>query len=162
VVAPIVQGANVIGIVHADHHPASRRSDADDRDVLWAFTDGFSHIYERTVLLDRLRRQRDQMRDLLTTAVDRMDDLCESDFGMTRHDGTVGRAVPAAYGTAGDLTEREAEVFRLMVSGATNRAIADQLVITEGTVKSHVKHILRKFGAANRAQAIAWSLGAQL
>nr|WP_239005033.1 helix-turn-helix transcriptional regulator [Mycolicibacterium sp. CBMA 360] len=45
-----------------------------------------------------------------------------------------------------------------MVTGASNQEIADQLVITEGTVKSHVKHILRKYGAANRAQAIAWAL----
>ena len=57
-----------------------------------------------------------------------------------------------------ELTEREAEVFELMVTGATNQAIADRLVITEGTVKSHVKHILRKYGAVNRAQAIAWAL----
>jgi DNA-binding CsgD family transcriptional regulator len=49
-------------------------------------------------------------------------------------------------------------VLELMVTGATNQAIADKLVITEGTVKSHVKHILRKYGAVNRAQAIAWAL----
>ena len=60
--------------------------------------------------------------------------------------------------SAVELTEREAEVFELMVTGATNQAIADRLVITEGTVKSHVKHILRKYGAVNRAQAIAWAL----
>ncbi|MCX4094452.1 LuxR C-terminal-related transcriptional regulator [Nocardia sp. alder85J] len=153
VVAPIVQGGDVVGLLHADHHQADRRADEIDRDVLWAFTDGLGYIYERTVLLERLHRQRDQMRELLAAAVDRMDDLCESGFDPTpEHPG------PAAYGGTETLTEREAEVFRLMVSGATNRAISEQLVITEGTVKSHVKHILRKFGAANRAQAIAWSL----
>lgn len=57
-----------------------------------------------------------------------------------------------------ELTERETEVFDLMVTGASNHTIADRLVITEGTVKSHVKHILRKYGAVNRAQAIAWAL----
>lgn len=57
-----------------------------------------------------------------------------------------------------ELTERESEVLRLMVTGASNHEIAEQLVITEGTVKSHVKHILRKYGAVNRAQAIAWAL----
>ncbi|ORB76723.1 response regulator transcription factor [Mycobacterium timonense] len=57
-----------------------------------------------------------------------------------------------------ELSEREAEVFDLMVTGASNQHIADRLVITEGTVKSHVKHILRKYGAVNRAQAIAWAL----
>lgn len=57
-----------------------------------------------------------------------------------------------------ELTERETEVFDLMVTGASNHTIADRLVITEGTVKSHVKHILRKYGAVNRAQATAWAL----
>jgi DNA-binding NarL/FixJ family response regulator len=42
-----------------------------------------------------------------------------------------------------------------MTSGATNVRIAEQLVISEGTVKSHVKHILRKLRAANRAEAVA-------
>jgi DNA-binding CsgD family transcriptional regulator len=167
VVVPIVHGDEVVGFVHADHFPLNRRADEGDRDVLWAFADGFSHIYERTVLLEQLRRQRDQVRELIGTAVDRMDDLCESGIGAARHRAShdhesVPIPVPGVYGNIGDLTERETEVFRLMVQGATNRAIAEQLVITEGTAKSHVKHILRKFGAANRAQAIAWSLSGNM
>jgi DNA-binding CsgD family transcriptional regulator len=42
-----------------------------------------------------------------------------------------------------------------MVSGARNNQIADQLVISEGTVKSHVKNICRKLRASNRAEAVA-------
>ncbi|MDN2495224.1 MULTISPECIES: LuxR C-terminal-related transcriptional regulator [Nocardia] len=163
VVAPIVHGDDVVGFVHADHHPLTRRADEGDRDVLWAFTDGFSHIYERTALLEQLREQRDQVRDLIVSAVNRMDDLCEADISMAGSGNTEDPESPSivsgrAYGNMADLTEREADVFRLMLAGATNRAIAERLIITEGTVKSHVKHILRKFGAANRAQAIAWSL----
>ncbi|MGW0356792.1 LuxR C-terminal-related transcriptional regulator [Nocardia nova] len=166
VVAPIVHGDDVVGFVHADHHPLTRRADEGDRDVLWAFTDGFSHIYERTVLLEQLREQRDQVRDLIVSAVNRMDDLCEADISIVGAGDFEDRESAlivsgAAYGNMGDLTEREADVFRLMVAGATNRAIAERLIISEGTVKSHVKHILRKFGAANRAQAIAWSLQAE-
>ena len=41
-----------------------------------------------------------------------------------------------------------------MVGGAQNRQIADQLVISPGTVKSHVARILRKLGAANRSEAV--------
>jgi DNA-binding NarL/FixJ family response regulator len=42
-----------------------------------------------------------------------------------------------------------------MSGGRTNGQIARQLVIAEGTVKSHVKHILRKLDAANRAEAVS-------
>lgn len=156
VVAPLVLGDDVIGFLHTDHHPLPRRVDESDRDVLWAFADGFSHIYERAVLLERLRSQRDSVRELFFGAVDRIDDLCESGVESARAlaDNDSASSGPDAV----VLTERESEVFELMVTGATNQAIADRLVITEGTVKSHVKHILRKYGAVNRAQAIAWAL----
>ncbi len=45
-----------------------------------------------------------------------------------------------------DLTEREAEVLRLIARGATNREIAKRLSISEGTVKNHVSNILSRLG----------------
>jgi len=158
VVAPLQHGDDVVGFLHTDHYPLDRRADESDREVLWAFADGFGHIYERTVLLERLRAQRDSVRDLFFGAVDRIDHLCEAGIDSVRrgYDGDGARSDVAL--PSQDLTDREAEVFDLMVTGATNQTIAQQLVITEGTVKSHVKHILRKFGAVNRAQAIAWAL----
>jgi DNA-binding NarL/FixJ family response regulator len=53
------------------------------------------------------------------------------------------------------LTRRELEVLELMASGASNAEIAQLLTIAVGTVKSHVKHILRKLRAANRAEAVS-------
>ena len=53
------------------------------------------------------------------------------------------------------LTAREREVMELVSTGATNSEIGAALVISESTVKSHVKHILRKLRAANRAEAVA-------
>lgn len=47
------------------------------------------------------------------------------------------------------------DVLRLLASGSTNTRIAHRLVISESTVKSHVKSILRKLGASNRAEAVA-------
>jgi DNA-binding NarL/FixJ family response regulator len=44
-------------------------------------------------------------------------------------------------------------VLRLVTGGETNAGIARSLVISEGTVKFHVKNILRKLGASNRAEA---------
>jgi DNA-binding CsgD family transcriptional regulator len=55
------------------------------------------------------------------------------------------------------LTGREREVARLVAAGRSNREIADALVITEGTVEVHVKHILSKLGLKSRAQVAAWA-----
>ncbi|MFO7680152.1 MAG: response regulator transcription factor [Chloroflexota bacterium] len=56
-----------------------------------------------------------------------------------------------------DLTERELEVLRLIATGATNREIADQLVVSEGTVKNHVSSILSRLGLRDRTQAALYA-----
>jgi predicted ATPase/DNA-binding CsgD family transcriptional regulator len=56
------------------------------------------------------------------------------------------------------LTPRERKTAALLARGLTNRQIAAQLVITEGTAKLHVKHILHKLGFSCRAQITAWAL----
>jgi len=53
------------------------------------------------------------------------------------------------------LSQREMDVLRLMAEGASNQAIAERLVITVGTVKSHINHILNKLNASNRTAAVA-------
>ena len=54
-----------------------------------------------------------------------------------------------------ELTAREIEVLRLVVSGQRNREIGAQLYISEDTVKSHLKHIMGKLGARDRTHAVA-------
>jgi DNA-binding NarL/FixJ family response regulator len=59
---------------------------------------------------------------------------------------------------ANELTERQKAVLELLGHGESNKAIARQLNIREGTVKVHVRHIMRRMGVANRTQvAIAAS-----
>ena len=57
------------------------------------------------------------------------------------------------------LTARERDILRLMVEGLSNREIADELVITEGTVKNHVTNILSKLGVHSRTQAALKAIG---
>lgn len=54
-----------------------------------------------------------------------------------------------------DLTERELEVLRLIRDGYRNKQIADQLVIAETTVNFHIKNLVDKLGANDRAHAVA-------
>ncbi len=57
-----------------------------------------------------------------------------------------------------DLTERELEVLRLIAHGKTNKDIADELVLSEKTVKTHVSNILQKLHLSDRTQAAVYAL----
>jgi DNA-binding CsgD family transcriptional regulator len=57
----------------------------------------------------------------------------------------------------GSLSEREVQVLRLVAAGKTNRAIADQLFISEKTVARHVSNIFDKLGVSSRTGATAWA-----
>ncbi len=56
------------------------------------------------------------------------------------------------------LTEREREILSLIAAGCSNKLIARRLKITEGTVKVHVKHLLRKLDLASRVEAAVWAV----
>ena len=69
---------------------------------------------------------------------------------FVRRAGSTSAAVPGI----GDLTAREEEVLRLVSRGLSNAEIADELVLGEGTVKTHVAHVLAKLGVRDRVQAV--------
>ena len=60
------------------------------------------------------------------------------------------------------LTEREMDVLRLIARGHSNREIADSLIISEKTVKTHVSNILSKLHLADRTQAAIYALRQRL
>jgi DNA-binding NarL/FixJ family response regulator len=57
-----------------------------------------------------------------------------------------------------ELTAREQQVLQLVALGSTNREIADKLVVSENTVKNHLRNILAKLHLSNRVQAAAYAL----
>jgi NarL family two-component system response regulator LiaR len=57
-----------------------------------------------------------------------------------------------------ELSQREIEVMKLIGEGLNNRDIADRLVISESTVKTHVNNIFSKLGIADRSQAVLFAV----
>lgn len=174
--APILVHGVVAGFVHADCYYQQRNVDPLDRQLLTLYAQGLGQALTRTMVLDEM----DQIRADADRLARRITDAREGDLGdgWWGH-GENGRVTEGAPGgqtgpqrsivdgflrsapVDPSLTRREVEVLRLMATGDTNARIATRLVISEGTVKSHVKHILRKLGAANRAEAVSHWLRAE-
>ncbi|MDP6666859.1 MAG: response regulator transcription factor [Dehalococcoidia bacterium] len=61
----------------------------------------------------------------------------------------------AITGLAEPLSEREVEVLRLITAGMTNQEIAEHLVVSVSTIKTHINRTYRKLDVHNRTQAVA-------
>jgi DNA-binding CsgD family transcriptional regulator len=134
VVAPVVRDAEVVALLHGDRMLGPEPPDALDVTLLEAFATALSGVLRAVALEERIAAA--QL--------------------------TLGGARPAPAADRPDqmrlrslLTPREQEVMELLATGATNRAIAERLVVTEGTAKFHVRQILRKLHARNRSEAVA-------
>lgn len=167
VVAPVVASSVVIALLHADVASGDRALSTLDRDLLRVFAEGVGLAFERAGLLQRLEHQRRQVAKACAAAADLV--AGTPGLGAGLHSRSTVSTVPGHRESAprergveprersrlSRLTGREREVLALLASGATNAQLADQLTVAESTVKSHVKHILHKLGAGNRAAAIA-------
>ena len=82
--------------------------------------------------------------------------------GQTHLDPTVARlladSVRRPHRPGRDLTPREREVLALLADRASNRQIAEALVVTERTARTHVSAILGKLGLVSRTQAALWAV----
>jgi DNA-binding CsgD family transcriptional regulator len=156
--APILMDGRVVGFLHGDRPGGEAALRAVDREALSRFAEGFSDVYERAVLRRRLRVERQELRRIASWADGRTAELSDGAIDLARDrqpaEGEEADRPPAARSALRDLlTPREIDVLEHLVRGETNADIARSLVVSEGTVKFHVKNILRKMNAANRAEA---------
>ena len=149
VVAALVVQGKTVGLVHAAATASGRRLDALDAEVASRYAEGVAGVFERAVLREMLQRHHHELRSAVEWMSTRLAQLATDAGGVSP---LAGAPDP---GLADALTARELEVLRLLARGQTNLEIARTLVVREGTIKYHVKNILRKLGATSRADAVS-------
>jgi DNA-binding NarL/FixJ family response regulator len=160
VAAPIVVEERVIGLLHADSYAAGRPLTSMDRDMVQVFADAFGRAYEHAALREWVARQRDRVREAFSSVETSMGELDPAMVRLSRSAAIEAYPPIEVERSAMErrcdrvLTLREQQILTLLATGATNLQIAARLVVSESTVKSHVKRILRKLPAANRAEAV--------
>jgi DNA-binding CsgD family transcriptional regulator len=149
VVAAVVVQGNTVGLLHADAPGTGRALDPLDAEVASRYAEGLAGVFERAVLREMLQRHHHELRSAVQWMSARLGQLATGAGEWT--------APPDGADPAGTeaLTPRELDVLRLLARGHTNLEIARALVVREGTIKYHVKNILRKLGATSRADAVS-------
>ncbi|HEY5852626.1 MAG TPA: helix-turn-helix transcriptional regulator [Aldersonia sp.] len=149
---PVIHQQRVIGIMHADCYLQDRLASRSEVDALYRFCTQLSVVivHSATMAEPTIRGFGSEVRR-------------QSSVEKVATVSTLARTHPvqATPSTGAEpeadwcLSQREVEVIALMAEGLTNAQIGRRLTITEGTVKSHVKRILRKTSSSNRAEAVA-------
>jgi DNA-binding CsgD family transcriptional regulator/GAF domain-containing protein len=158
IVAPITVQGRAIGMLHADRPEPDGVVTTDHLHQLEAFAECLAVAFESAVLEEKVARQRVEVEKLCGNVDELLRRSARSALwslpGATpsqRHDSHDRRDQPAVP----TLTARERDIMSYVATGATNGQIARCLVISEGTVKSHLKHIARKLHTSSRAAAVA-------
>ncbi|HTF50003.1 MAG TPA: LuxR C-terminal-related transcriptional regulator [Pseudonocardia sp.] len=161
VASRIVANGNLVGFIHGDRF--FHREDVDDFDcnLLGLFGEAFGFIYARAAIIERSAAIHSHLASLASeinqaaAGLKQFEDDLRLEAGLPRGEANkTSTSFEMPLAKCG-LTTREKQILQLMANGANNADIACRLYIANGTVKSHVKHILRKLGAANRAEAVA-------
>ena len=158
--APITVQGRAIGILHADRPEPHGIVTMDHLEQLEAFAECLSVAFESAALEEKAAQQRLEV-DNLCGNVDEL--LGRSArpalFSLPGAAPQQGVYCLRVQRSAAELTSREREIMSHVATGATNGQIARYLVISEGTVKSHLKHIAKKLNTSSRAAAVATYAG---
>jgi DNA-binding CsgD family transcriptional regulator len=158
VAAPVISEAQAVALSHADHGPHGPAVTELERRALWAFAEGLGYALERCVLEERLRRHSNRMLALVRSTEASVEELISPGVALPLAVQLIPRTRAASMPERERLqmlTRREREVLAMLAEGETNARIANRLVVSEDTVKTHVKHILRKLAVHNRSQAVS-------
>jgi DNA-binding CsgD family transcriptional regulator/GAF domain-containing protein len=155
VAAPIIVQGRAIGILHADRPQPDGIVTMEHLDQLEAFAECLAAAFERAVLEEKVSEQRVAVGNLCA----HVEELLGRPARPSLWSGASPKQRQDAYHRDQPavplLTAREREIMSYVATGATNSQIARCLVISEGTVKSHLKHIARKLHTSSRAAAVA-------
>lgn len=143
--AAIVADGTLLGALQARRH-RSQTVDAADAAALALLAQGVGHLAQRITLSECV----DQIHEMLSGRGRR-----SSAISVLTPGEEPQVDLPAAAEPLSPLTDRERDIMELVARGDTNAQVARQLFLTEGTVKWHVKNILRKLDAPNRAAAVS-------
>ncbi|BBX44748.1 LuxR C-terminal-related transcriptional regulator [Mycobacterium cookii] len=162
IAAPITVQGRAVGILHADRPEPHGLVTMEHLEQLEAFAECLSVAFESAALDEKAAQQRVEI-DSLSGNIDEL--LGRSPRSVLW--SSQGAARGPRYDTgrhhdqpgAPELTSREREIMSHVATGATNGQIARCLVISEGTVKSHLKHIAKKLNTTSRAAAVATYAG---
>ena len=159
-VAPIVVESKVVALVHMSR---ARGAIAEgDIDTLGLLLSVFSFVYERLLNSQRVEQLRVSIIGAAARLAEEADRIAGTAVSLDAGgDDDAFEADAAGAAITAALSNRERDVFARMVLGDSNAEIADELVVSVETVKTHVKRILRKIGAANRLEAITLYMDAQ-
>jgi DNA-binding CsgD family transcriptional regulator len=158
IAAPITVQGRAIGILHVDRPEPHGVVTMDHLEQLEAFAECLSVAFESAALEEKAAQQRVEVDNVCGNVDELLSQSARSVLWSlpgaasgSRHDAYYRGDQPAVPA----LTCREREIMSHVATGATNGQIARCLVISEGTVKSHLKHIAKKLNTSSRAAAVA-------
>ncbi|HET7036169.1 MAG TPA: AAA family ATPase [Thermomicrobiaceae bacterium] len=130
---------------------------------LWRTMVALGHLYRRRRRYAEAESAYAEARTIVAGLAETIPDRAVRDVFLRETAARIPRpreATPrrVAQQSFGGLTEREREVAALIAQGKSNRAVAEQLVVGERTVATHVSHILAKLDLTSRTQIAAWAI----
>jgi len=158
IAVPLLAGGRVVGLVHADCYYRRREPDELAGRLLGVLAEVLAQALLRAAATEQLAALGSEL-TRLSGSLPRGDPNAPPDVSL-RAPAHVpgGQDQPTRCPSTASryrLTRRQVEVLELVAEGHTNAVIGRKLFITQDTVKSHVKLLLRKFNAGNRAELVS-------